>query len=190
MPQVINIDTLPDNSLPIPTMVYRCAVKEVKQEPSSKLNCMDTITCEILEPDTVVVDNQIVGCSGRTFTIGGSFKVVYSPANLKRMRTGRLLEKLGVTLSDEEWQKMEVPTTTEIEQKILTRIPAIQDLTKILPRTIFDIELHSESYPKTDTGKWNGKILKDENNQPIVAGYNIVGNLEDIKNLAEDKAPF
>lgn len=184
MPQKINVDELPDNSLPIPRMVYRASIKEIKQDPSASGYCMDTLKCEILEPDTVVVDNGKVGCAGREFTM----RVVYSVKALRFCREG--LAKLNITLTPEEWQNLEVPTTTEVESKAYTRIPAIQDLTKLLPRTVFDIELHPVPYFKTDTGKWNGRKLKDENNQDIVSGYGIEGELKDIVGISDDKLPF
>lgn len=175
MPQIINVDELPNTNSPIPTQICRVVVTAVDQKPSSKGNCMDTFKLEILDPEYSFNGDVKVAVAGREATM----RITYSTKMLKMLKGE--LHKIGVRLTEEEWKTLPVPTTDEVQRGSYTRIPAIQDLTKTLERQSFLALVKAEPYYKTDTGKWDGKPVLDEQNQKIVAGYRHNVELADVQ---------
>jgi hypothetical protein len=180
MPEKINVNELPDTSLPIPSGEYTVGVTDLKQEPSSKGSCMDTFELEILDPPDVMVGEDKIGCAGRKATM----RIVYSPKTLKRLQEH--LPKIGVVLTREEWGELEVPTTVEVTSGAYKTIPAIQDLTKLLARKRFLAKVTSKPYYHTDNGNYTGRVLLDpETGEKMVKGYSNEVDLADVLSLPE-----
>jgi hypothetical protein len=174
MPEKIDVNSLPDTSLPIPTGEYTVGVVGIKQEPSSGGNCMDQFELEILDPSDVMVGEDKVGCAGRK----GRMQIVYAKTTLKRLQEH--LPKIGIVLTREEWGELEVPSQEEVKSGAYKTIPAIQDLTKLLVRQSFLAKVTSKPYYHTDTGDWKGKALLDENGQKRIKGYSNEVDLADV----------
>jgi hypothetical protein len=175
MPEKINVNELPDTSLPIPSGEYTLGVTALKQEPSGKGSCMDTFDLEVLDPADVMVGEDKIGCAGRK----AMMRIVYSAKTLKRLQEH--LPKIGVNLTREEWGELEVPTIEEVKSGAYKTVPAIQDLTKLLVRQSFLAKVKSTPYFKTDTGTYDGKPLIDPaTGQKIIAGYKNEVDLSDV----------
>jgi len=164
MPIEVDTEKLADYNTPLPTRAYTVVVREVKQAPNKKKTAaQDEFECEVLAPDSVEFAGVLSAAAGRTF----SLYATYSHKNLSNCKTG--LAKLGFIVP----KNITMPTEDEVASGALTRINEIQEVTVGFKNCVFDITLSTEPIYKTDTGKWDGKRVKDEHGQDIIQGYRL-----------------
>jgi len=169
----IIVSDLPDMSLELPAGVYTVQVLSIDQKPSKKFAPMDKLELQIIAPDVVSHAGANVQAAGRKFD-------TYISYNLKALKMSIAgLTKLGVPTPEE----VDVPDETEVQTGARTTIPEIQDFTKSLVGTRFEIQLRSEPIYETDNNRFDGnKVLVD--GQPVIKGYSIRGDLSGVKSKA------
>lgn len=172
MPQQENINNLIDFNAQLPRTTVTALIKEVVQTPSKASACMDKFEMEIVAPEFIPFEGQNVVVAGRPF----QFYVSYSPAARRRSIT-ELRQKLGLEIGD----VYTVPSVEEVKAGAYTTIPEIQELTKSLVGLGVEIEIATEPMYKTDTGRWDGVPLTDENGQKIVMGHRIITDVSQVK---------
>lgn len=154
-------DELIDMSIPVPSGTYvvyvekvesaRTKVKTDHKTGAQKGNDpMAVFSLQVLAPDVVETPAGPAQAAGRKLT----WYLAFTPRNATPVKQAELL--LGRELPNE-----------------YDEVADIIDPLAQLKGTVFEAELVSEPYYKTDTGKWDGNIIKGEDGQPIVAGYRL-----------------
>lgn len=163
----INRSEMVDYSAALPTANYIVGIKEVKHVPqTADKSEYIAVTFEVVAPGTIQVDGVEVPITGREVVSYFSF----APKAVKR--TVDTLDKLfGAEAVGAE----------------AVNTDAIAVLFANAKGKGVAVSITSEELYKTDTGKWNGTPIVDENNQKIIAGYrpNITAFLSAIKPYEE-----
>lgn len=178
MPQKINVDEMPDLSLPIVSDVYLVNCTGITAETTPNGACCDTFAMEILEPASAEVMGKKVGLAGRQFDL----RVYYSHAALKRSIEG--LRLLGVDFP--KGFSPDIPSEDEVKTGAYKRIPEIQDETFKLRGMQWRMELDPDPWYE-----WTGKAYKspkalDKDGNPKIKGYGIRADIGKIKTTASE----
>lgn len=182
MPEIVDYNQLPDSTAALPLQEYTVKCLEVVQKPSKKHRPMDELKCEILAPDVIDVAGAPVQAAGRKFSI-------YISYDEKALRGSiAALKVLGVPLDPEALKALPIPSVAEVESGAYTEVPEIQDLTRNLANGVFQMKLSTRPQFQTDTGKWDGQPIRDENGENIITGHRIEANSSGIKSAAKTQA--
>lgn len=160
-------DVVLGGKIQLPKQVYRICIVNTEGGKSSSGNPMTTLKCEIIEPETLIIDGTDYRIAGKGFNL----YLVHVPGLVGKQTQSsqsQVIEfctKLGLNPYDEEGNY-----NTELHKEFF------------LGR-IFDIVLSSEEdfkrYNK-QPGEKVGQIMKDQEGNPLSNGYVIRANVSDV----------
>lgn len=159
MAVIAKSDTVVGNKCPIPTELYRGRVIGTKEGKSSGGHPMTTLTCEIIAPETVVIDDKEYKIAGRQFMLW----LMHVPS--EQWGQGKVfsfMDKLGLDCGEDY-------DTTKHKEYFLGME--------------FDIILSSEEDIKRMAPKPGQKLgdpIRDGEGNPISLGYRITTDLDNV----------
>lgn len=161
----VKTSELPDNTGKLPYQDYMIQIIDVKQGHNVNKMCpQDILKLQIVGPEKVEVDGEMVTAAGRE----GDFYITYSNANLRRAKEA-VLKLTGAP----EPEEISIPSEDEVRSGEERRIPELQDLTLALKGRMFAGRWKTQPVYKTDTGKYDGKVMMDEGGAPIIVSHKL-----------------